>query len=212
MLDWKLKSGEPGIICKLDTEKAFNQLNWSYLIALLRRMGFGEVDQIDQIQHHGSEILHPHQQESSGILLSLERPTEKWSTIAISLHTSMDGLSRLLHWLNGFDVGRSPGNSVNISHLPYADDTLLFCGVIQIRCSTWTSLCSLLRLHQDYTSTCSNILYPVNEVPNLGDLAEIICCNTGLDPSQPLYLGLPLGAKFKVVDSWNGVVESLKGN
>lgn len=42
VLDWKPKSGEPGIICVLDIEKAFDQLNWSYLIALLRKMGFGE--------------------------------------------------------------------------------------------------------------------------------------------------------------------------
>lgn len=62
-----------------------------------------------------------------------------------------------------------------------------------------------MRLHQDYTSTCSKVSYPVNEVPDLGELAEILCCNTGSFPTS--YLGLPQGAKFKVVDSWNGVIE-----
>lgn len=42
VLDWQQKQGNAGLLCKLDIEKAFDQLNWSYLISILRQMGFGE--------------------------------------------------------------------------------------------------------------------------------------------------------------------------
>lgn len=41
-LDWRLKSGEPGLLFKLDIEKAFDKVSWSYLLTILRHMGFGE--------------------------------------------------------------------------------------------------------------------------------------------------------------------------
>lgn len=40
-LNWRQKSGEPGIMCKLDIEVVFDQLGWSYLISILKKMGFG---------------------------------------------------------------------------------------------------------------------------------------------------------------------------
>lgn len=43
---------------------------------------------------------------------------------------------------------------------------------------------------------------------NLENLAGIFCCSTGSFPAT--YLGLPLGAKFKSSEVWNGIIEKVE--
>jgi hypothetical protein len=39
-LDSRLKSGDPGMVCKLDLEKAYDHVHWGFLLYMLYRCGF----------------------------------------------------------------------------------------------------------------------------------------------------------------------------
>ena len=41
VIDTMLKRKEKGILCKLDIEKAFDQINWNCILKVMQKMGFG---------------------------------------------------------------------------------------------------------------------------------------------------------------------------
>ena len=51
-------------------------------------------------------------------------------------------------------------------------------------------------------------MVPVGEVPNIGDLAEVLCCQIGT--ILILYLGMPLGAAYRAVSIWNPILEKME--
>ena len=40
-IDAMIKRKEKGLLCKLDIEKAYDQINWNCIIKVLQKMGFG---------------------------------------------------------------------------------------------------------------------------------------------------------------------------
>ncbi|KAG5599095.1 hypothetical protein H5410_030465 [Solanum commersonii] len=82
------------------------------------------------------------------------------------------------------------------SKLQTANDSLVFCEaeVDQIR-----------HLREILVNWNKRSLYQVNQVINLQSFAKNLGCQVGTLPTK--YLGIPLGAKRKSVDSWNEVIE-----
>jgi hypothetical protein len=42
-LNSRMRSGNSGVICKMDLEKAYDHINWNFLLHMLRRCGIGAL-------------------------------------------------------------------------------------------------------------------------------------------------------------------------
>ena len=127
----------------------------------------------------------------------------------------MEVLSRILKktensgLLRGFQVGPVNSIGVRISHLLFADDTILFCDASR---DQLLSIRLALSCFQACTGLKVNVgkseIVPVWEVGNIGDLADILRCRVGSLPMK--YLGMPLGTSFKTTSIWNPILEKME--
>lgn len=117
---------------------------------------------------------------------------------------AMEGLSSMMRastisgCLKGFEV-QNRINSMEISHLLYADVALVLCDaepaqLMHLRL-VLTVFESISGFHVNWRKS---MLVPINAVPNSPILAGILGCEVGNLPTK--YLGLSLGSKNKVAD------------
>ncbi|KAJ9707156.1 hypothetical protein PVL29_002241 [Vitis rotundifolia] len=127
----------------------------------------------------------------------------------------MEALSRLIHravrggFLSGCRIKGRSGDGAEVSHLLFADDTLVFCEASQDQMAhlswllMWFEAISGLRINLDKSE-----ILPVGRVENLEALALEVGCKVGRLPNS--YLGIPLGANHKSVAVWDGVEERFR--
>jgi hypothetical protein len=202
-LDSRVQQGDPGVLCKLDVEKAYDHVNWDFLLYLLTRCGFSEKwrhwikfcisTARFSILVNGSPC---------GFFASSRGLRQRDPLSPLLFVIVMEALSRLLDrairegLCSGFTVGKSDETSLMVSHLLFADDTLIFCDADSDQISnlryvfSWFEVCSGLKINLSKSEIVS-----VGDVPNIEDIREILGCKLALLPMK--YLGLPLGANFK---------------
>jgi hypothetical protein len=215
-LDSKLKANVPGVLCKLDMEKAYDHVNWEFLLYLHRRCGFSEKWRrwiyfcISSVRF--SILVNGSPCEFFPSIRGL-RQGDPLSPILFVI--VMEALSRLIDkaigagMIFGFSVSRDNHAPLLISHLLFANDTLIFCEATPDHLShlhsllIWFEAISRLRINLGKSE-----LVQVGEVPLLEELADILGCKTSTLPMK--YLGLPLGASFKSKNIWNPIVERME--
>ena len=123
----------------------------------------------------------------------------------------MEVLSRLLKrtedggFLSGFQANPNTRGGLHISHLLFADDTILFCDASKEQ---------LLHIHmvQIFFEAITGLKVNVGKseivVGNLDALARILYCKVGCLPMS--YLGMPLGAHYKDSLIWNPIIERME--
>ena len=194
----------------MDIKKAYDNINWQFLLKVLQKMGFGpkwlgwmwsciSIAKFSVLVNRVSVGFFP---SSKGLrqgdplspylfVMGMEVPS-------VLIRRAVDG-----GFLSGCSIrgGRRP--AVNISHLLFADDTVVFCEAKKehLRHLSWIlfwfEAASGLRIN-----LAKSEIIPVGEVEEVDEMAVELGCRVGLLPS--VYLGLPLGAPDKASSVWAG--------
>ena len=216
VIDFWHKRKEKGLICKLDIEKTYDSINWKFLMKVLLKIGFGSrwMDWMWWcISTAKFSIL------INGVpagFFSNSKGLRQGDPLSPYLFVlGMGMLSPLLRraseggFLSGCRLWGRGGGELTVSHLLFADDTIIFCKVRKEQLTNlswilaWFEATSGLRIN-----LAKSVLIPVREVDELEELAVELGCRLGALPI--VYLGLPLRAHHKASSTWDGVEERMR--
>lgn len=168
-----LRKVSRGVVVKLDLEKAYDHVNWEFLLYVPRRCGFG-VRRREWIRKCINLV-------SFSVLVNgvpkghfgCSRGLRQGDLVAGLLGGMLGKVAEV-----GMFEGFSPGSgNVRVSHLQFADDTIIFCDNSQrhirmLRC--------VLRCFEAVPGLKLNLtkssLITVGDVPNLDQLAADLAC------------------------------------
>ncbi len=215
-LDTRLKDDLPGVICKLDVEKAYDHVNWNFFIYLLERCGF-PLKWRRWISYCISTVRFSILINGSleGFFGSSSGLRQGYSLSPLLFVIVMEALSRMIikvvegGLLSSIQVGARDHNMVHVSHLLFADDTLIFSDTNPAHIFNLRLLFTLFEAISGLRINFNNSeMALVGVVAELENLAAILGCKMVQLPIT--YLGLPLGVNFKSKSIWDPIIEKME--
>ncbi|KAJ0749948.1 putative RNA-directed DNA polymerase [Helianthus annuus] len=214
LISWIKKKKDKAFILKIDFDKAYDNVNWNFVVNILRQMDFHDK--------WCSWIMGILKSANSSVLVNgsptftfkCEKGMRQGDPLSPFLFlVVMEALSvMVIKAINGGIIKgiSTPSNGPNISHLLYADDAIVMgewsrgelINVVRIlRCFF---ICSGLRINigKSYLFGIGVGLVDIEEMANL------IGCKFDCPPFN--YLGLKVGANMNRISNWSPVIESFR--
>lgn len=201
---------ERGIVLKLDFEKAYDRVNWEYLYAVLRCMGFGEtwVRWVRAcISTASFAVLVNGETTDTSLYHRGLRQGDPMAPLLFVLVVQV--LSRM--WdraqreglISGFPIDIGGGH---LSHLQYADDTVLFFSGPEEQFFTARFLLEMFHeLSGIRVNFHKSFVVGINtEEQAIQRVAVIMGCQVGKFPIT--YLGLPLSPRCIYSRDWDKII------
>jgi hypothetical protein len=180
-LDYRLKFGESGLLCKLDMEKAYDHMNWNFLLYILRRCGFGQKWCFWIACCVSTASFSVLINGSPADFFNSSRGVRQGNPLSPFLFVVvMEAFSRMIkamidyNLISRFTVGARGSEQVLVSHLLFADDTLIFCGASLDQVQALGDLLVCFELVSGLkVNLAKSVVVPVGVVDNVGALVEV---------------------------------------
>ncbi|GKC89097.1 putative RNA-directed DNA polymerase [Tanacetum coccineum] len=202
------------LLFKVDFEKAFDSVNWNFLLDIMRQMGFGHKWRNWIASFLSSTSISVLINGSPSNEFFMERGLRQGDPLSPFLFLLVAKALQVTI-LNACDRGLFTGvclanSGKNISLLQFADDALFF--------GEWSStnaynLINILRCFEmgsglkiNLDKSCLfGVGIPVSEVISV---ASSLGCAHGIIPF--IYLGLPVGRRMRLINGWQGIINRLR--
>ncbi|CAL5380958.1 unnamed protein product [Camellia sinensis] len=214
IVDWWKKTKTRGVILKLDFEKAYDTVNWEYLFDMLQKFGFGArwIGWVKAcVTSHSISVL---VNGSPTAEFNPQKGLRQGDPLSPFLFNIVaEGLNVLLSRAKeiGLVRGATVGpNDLAVSHLQFADDTILFCE------ADWSELITIKRILRCFEIISGlKINFQKSVVCGVGISTQlvkdfVVRLNCSYHVLPLVYLGLPLGANPRRKSTWKPILDKIK--
>nr|XP_025611773.1 uncharacterized protein LOC112705129 [Arachis hypogaea] len=213
-VQWLKTYRKKAAIIKLDFQKAYDRVRWSFVDVVLQKMGFGQRWRSWVKECVSTATMSVLVNGSPSKPFKMERGLRQGDPLSLLLFVLVvDVLHRMLGEAvrNGritlLRVGRE---HIELSHLQFADDTILFC---PSETETIVNYKRLLRCFELMSGLSINFdksnLISVNcEQEWVEHVCGLLECKQAVLPVR--YLGIPLGANLRLVKTWKPIIDKVE--
>ena len=164
-----------GVICKLDVEKVYDNVNWNFLMYLLKWCGFSKkwrrwimwcISTIKfSILINGTPI--DFFGSTMGVCQGNSLSPLLFDVVMEVLSCLLDATT-MLEQFSGFSVGNLAGTLLTVSHLLFADETLNFCDVDSHHLAALRGILTRFEVVSGLKINLLKLeLVPIGNVPNI---------------------------------------------
>ncbi|KAL4367675.1 hypothetical protein GQ457_05G016460 [Hibiscus cannabinus] len=203
-----------GVVLKADFSKAYDTVDWDFLMVIMQKMGFGEVWCHWILLCISSAYISVLVNGSPTTPFAIGRGLRQGCPLSPLLFNIIgEALSALIHKANakGYFKGLKVGQTeMEITRIQFVDDLMFFCEADEmqikniIRILKGFELAAGLKLNLSKTK-----LIGINvDEQRIDQWAKILHCQS--EKFSSWYLALPLGAKRISISIWEPIVERVE--